>query len=216
MWKLLKAEFEYNNLFFWFLGGFFPIYTVFTLTDTQLLTGPEWEIDYWGAIVMLLLYLFYYTMWQIRLKEFRLRQQTLLPVTRKQTALARLHFLLFPIMLMLSYLIILHFIIISDWYLETASIISVLGIFLIVFSCFIVLKDIWHSLKIKNLLLRIFIMILSAVPLLLFISFLFFKGRLIFYDLVGFNYGRLVFPLSGLIIGLLSLFSIRLRKSFFS
>ena len=216
MWKLLKAEFEYNNLFFWFLGVFFPIYTIFTLTDKQLLTGPAWEIDYWGAIVMLLLYIFYYTMWQIRLKEFRIRQQILLPVTRKQTAIARLNFLLFPVMLMLSYLITFHFIIISNWHLETASIISVLGLFLIVFSGFIFLKDIWHSTEIRNPLLRILIMVLSAVPLLLFISFLFAKGRLIFYDLVGFNYGRLVFPLSGLIIGLLSLFSIRLRKSFFS
>ena len=216
MWKLLKAEFEYNKLFFWILGGFFPFYTIFALTDTQLLTGPEWEIDYWGAILMLLLYIFYYTIWQIRLKELRLRQQTLLPVTRNKAAIARLNFLLFPVMLMLIYLIIFHFIIITNWHLETTSIIAVLGLFLIVFSGFLILKDTWHSVEIINPLLRIFIVMLSAIPLLLFVMFIFVKGRLMFYDLVGFNYGRLVFPLSGLVIGLVTLYSIKLRKSFFS
>lgn len=216
MWQLLKSEFNYNFLFWGVLGVLFPLYSIFVITDTQLLSGPKWEIDYWGAIFSLFLYLFYYVMWAIKINEKRIRLYTLLPVSQKNIALSRFMFLILPILIFLFYLILIHFEIIHKWYLETGSIIAQLGAFLISFSAFIILRDVWHSLKIKSYLIRSIILILWVIPLAAFIWFIFTRGRLLFYDFIGFNYGQLIFPLSGLIIGSPSLYSIKLRRSFFS
>ena len=67
--EIVKSELKYNSPILILFGSPFPLYTICVLADFQLLSGPMWDIDYWGGIYSLIIYMLLFIFWGIQLLE---------------------------------------------------------------------------------------------------------------------------------------------------
>lgn len=189
MWKLVLNEIKYNWGFALVLLMLSLSYTYFCINNIQLLEGAEYEVDYWGGIFAFFLYFMCYAFWVQRIKEQRIRKQILLPVSQKTVSLSRIFIIQGSTILLALYFVVVHFLMIDRWYEETGSILLQVGMFNISFFLFLIIRDRWYSstsisLKITN----------AAVAVLILIAILywfFISGRLLFYQYLGKDFGRL-------------------------
>ena len=216
MWQLIKSEFQYNITILIYMVLIFIPYTVFALFDFQIITGPAWEVDYWGGIIVLVLYLLFYVQWVIRIKEQRNRQFNLLPVSLQQTAAARLLLFVLPITIIFFYLAVVHLLLLSVWHQETRSIIGQVGAAFISFSIFIILHDMWFTFINKNEIIKILFMVITAIAVAASAVMVFLFVRPALYDFAGKNIGATSPYIWGFVIAYLTKYSFVKRKSYLS
>jgi hypothetical protein len=214
MWQLIKTEFKYNFISFFFAGILFPLYTFFALIDYQLLEGPRWEIDYWAGLLSLFLYLIYFIVWSFRIKEFRIRMHSLVPLSNSQISLARLLFAILPLILIFFYIIIVHLILLPTWREESGSILMQIGLLFSIFITYIFIRDTWFIYFNKNIIKRILIISAIILSFMILFSLVFLFVRPAFYDFVGRTFGQTIFYLWAFILSGITLFSYQKRKTY--
>lgn len=214
MLKLLFAEIEYNKVFLSFLAIIFILYTFFAVTDTQLLERPEFEIDYWGAIAGLFIYLFFFIIYSMRILEKRIRMLTILPVSVNDISMSRLLLVLIPLIIILIYLVVIHYLLIDTWHEETGAMMMQAGFCFTMIFTVLLIRDIWMIYESKNVLLGI--TLCGATLLMIFgiIGWIFISGRLIIYDWLGWDYGRTMFFFVALLPAYILYKVFLVRKSF--
>jgi len=216
VWRVLKYEVNYYKYHLLTLALFIVMYTIFSLFDFQLTNSPDWEIDYWGGIISLILYTYLIIVWGTRIKEKRIRLHNLLPISQKHNAYLRLSISSLPFIFLIIYLILIHLIIIENWHAETGSVIGQVGIVLIYFAGFIRGRDDRFShwsfgKRFRAAFITVFIIQIVLV-------FIFTEkpginvGLIDRYGMEAFHYANLVFPLLGFIILVTSLYSYKKRK----
>jgi hypothetical protein len=218
MWQLIKSELHYNWYHFSMISIFFLVYTALSLFDIQLLTSPEFEIDYWGGIYSIILYAFLFSIWGTRLKEKRVRYYSLLPLSQKQNSLSRFWFAALPFIFIIGYLILAQLISIDSWHNETGSLIGQLGVTLILFAGFIRGRDDWFSYW--NFGKRTAAAFITVLIIQIIVVFVFLemgdlnKGLVGLYGPEAFHYAKLIFSLLGFAILITSIFSYRKRRTY--
>jgi hypothetical protein len=218
MWKLIKSELRYNWYQFSMISIFFLVYTALSLFDIQLLTSPEFEIDYWGGIYSIILYAFLFSIWGSRLKEKRIRYYSLLPLSQKQNSLSRFWFAALPFIVIIVYLILVQLIIIDSWHNETGSLIGQLGVTLILFAGFIRGRDDWFSywnFGKKTTAAFVTVLVVQIIVVFVFLEMgNLNKGLVGLYGPEAFHYAKLIFSLLGFAILITSIFSYRKRITY--
>ncbi len=218
MWKLIKSELHYNWYHFSMLLVLFLVYTTLSLFDFQLLTSPEFEIDFWGGIYSIILYAFLFSIWGSRLKEKRIRYYSLLPISLNQNSLSRFWFAALPFIVIIIYLILVQLIIIDGWHNETGSLIGQLGVTLILFAGFIRGRDDWFSYW--NFGKRIAAAFVTILIIQIVVVFVFLEMEVLNKGLVGlyghdaFQYEKLIFSFLGFVILITSIYSYRKRRTY--
>jgi len=220
MWKIIKSEIQYKWYLFATLGLLLLVYTLFALLNYQLLEGAEWEIDYWGGLYSLAIYVFLFLTWGIRIKENRVRCFAVLPIIQKKNALARFWIAAIPFIAIIAYLIFIHLIFIDVWHNETSSLIGQIGVTLILFSAYLKTRDDWSSYW--NFGKRIRTAFVTVLMIQVFVVFIFLemdsfnKGLMGLWGPEAFHYAKLIFPLLGFIILISTAFSFRKRRTYLS
>ncbi len=214
MWKITLSEIKYT----WGFAAVLPLitlsYTLFCLNDFQLLEGAKYEVDYWGGIFALFFYLMFYTFWMQRIREHRLRTQTLLPITQTAISLSRILIIQGSAVITAVYLTFVHLLILDKWHQETGSVLMQLGAFYLSIQLFLAIRDFWFSadstsVKITNTLL-------SAAVLLILLYWFFVSGRLFFYGFIGWDFGRLSLLIIALLLSPVIHFTFRKRLTYLS
>ena len=67
MWNFIKAEFEYNILYYTAIAVIYLAFTTFAIFNIELLDPKQFGVDYWGGFIAGFLYLFYFIMYPIRI-----------------------------------------------------------------------------------------------------------------------------------------------------
>jgi len=220
MINLLKSEIKYNWHFFSMLFILFMVYTVFSLFDFQLTTSPKFEIDYWGGLYSIIIYAFLISIWGTKLKEKRIRHFSLLPISQKQNSLSRFWFAAFPFMLIVTYLVFVHLILIDNWHKETGSLLGQIGVTLILFAGFIRGRDDWFSywnFGKRTSAAFVTALIIQIIVVIIFLGMEDYKTGLV--DLFGydaFNYATLIFVVLGFSILVTSIYSFNKRRTYLS
>ena len=213
---MLKSEISYQKIFLISMALIFPLYTLFAVTDTQLLEGQEFEIDYWGAIAGLFVYSFYFIIYTLRIKEKRIRMLTVLPVSVGDISQSRILLTVLPMLTILTYLVIIHYIIIDTWHEETGALLMQIGLCFTLILTVLLIRDIWLIHENRKIYTSI---VLSGIVLLLilgFIAWIFISGRLIIYEIFGWDYGRTMFFFVSLLPAFLIHIFFAKRKNFLS
>jgi len=195
MWNLIKAEFTYNVYIYATLLLLFLTYTVFALFNYELLRAEYFGVDYWGGFLAGILYLFYFIMWPIRIKELREKQNVVLPLSLKQIALGNTLYIAIPVLFTLVYFLIFHISILSLWEEQTASIVTQLGSFFTVFTAFIFIRQLKLLMLDKKMLIQFATISAAILYMIIFIAATFLILKQISYDLFGWYYGRIIFYL---------------------
>jgi hypothetical protein len=218
MWQVIKYELKYNSYYIILLTILFFTYTILSILDFQLTNKREFEIDYWGGIYSLIVYIFLFSVWGTRIKEKRIRLHSLLPITQSKNSLSRFWFAGMPFIVILFYLIIVNLIIVTNWHAETGSMIGQIGIAFTVFAGFIKGRDDWFSHW--NLGKRYRAAFVTVFIIQIIVVFIFTGKPGINEVLVnkfgpdGFHYASLIFTLLGFVILVTTIFSFRKRRSY--
>jgi hypothetical protein len=211
---LVKAEFSYNFAILTGLGIFFAGYTIITLFDIQLLSGPMLDVDFWGALFAFFFYLLIYSMWIVRLKEKRIRLHSTLPVSQRTNAISRMLFIVSIIIISFIYITV-QLVLVPSWYDESSGIFAQLGFVFIVFSLFIISRDLWY-LNSKKLLNNTWIIFLTLIVLLSISASIFIYVRPFLYDISGAYAGRAVFLVWAIILTVFTTYTFVKRKQYLS
>ncbi len=218
MWQVIKYELKYNSYYVILLSVLFFTYTILSILDFQLTDKPEFEIDYWGGIYSLIIYIFLFSVWGTRIKEKRIRLHSLLPITQSKNSLSRFWFAGMSFLVILFYLIIVNLIIVNNWHAETGSMIGQIGIAFTVFAGFIKGRDDWFSHW--NLGKRYRAAFVTVFIIQIIVVFIFTGKPGINEVLInkfgpdGFHYASLIFTLLGFVILVTTIFSFRKRRSY--
>jgi hypothetical protein len=218
MWQVIKYELKYNSYYVILLSVLFFTYTILSILDFQLTDEPEFEIDYWGGIYSLIIYIFLFSVWGTRIKEKRIRLHSLLPITQSKNSLSRFWFAGMSFLVILFYLIIVNLIIVNNWHAETGSMIGQIGIAFTVFAGFIKGRDDWFSHW--NLGKRYRAAFVTVFIIQIIVVFIFTGKPGINEVLInkfgpdGFHYASLIFTLLGFVILVTTIFSFRKRRSY--
>lgn len=220
MWQVIKYELKYNSYFLVLLSLLFLVYTILSIFDIQLTRSPEFEIDYWGGLYSLVIYLYLFSVWGVRIKENRIRLHSLLPITESNNSLAQFWFAGLPFMVILFYLIIINLIIVSNWHAETGSMIGQIGIAFTVFAGFIKGRDDWFShwnLGKRYRAAFVTVFIIQIIVVLIFTGKPDLNKSLVNkFGPDGFHYASLIFPLLGFVILVTTIYSFRKRRTYLS
>ncbi len=218
MWQLMKSELKYNWIEFAVLAVTFSSYSLFVLFDFQLITDKRFEIDYWGGFYSLLLIIFVYTVWLMRLKEKRIRYFALLPISNKELAFERFLLAAFPFIIVFVYLVVVHLIFVSTWHNETGSILGQTGIMFIIFAGFIRGRDDWFSHWNFGKRFQAAFISISLIQIILVIIFVTLpdlnKSLTPLFGIEFFHFAKIIFYLLGFVILITTVFSFVKRKSY--
>lgn len=214
MLKIALSEIKYNWGFLTVLGLLTFAYTISCLFDYQIIKGSEFAVDYWGGIFAFFFYFLFYSFWITKIREQRLRVQYLLPLSFNSISLAMILFLQGVMIFITIYLVIVHYLLIDRWHDETGSLLLQIGLFFLSFQIFIIIRDLWFSTNIN--LIKYFNTTIVALSLAAYLYWFFTSGRLLFYDIWGWDFGRLSLLLTALISSLFLHFSFKRRRSFLS
>lgn len=220
MWKILKSEFIYNWYFHTTLILLILGYSLLSNYNVQILAGPEFDIDYWGGIYSIVIYAFLFLTWGNRIREKRILQHLLLPVTITQNAYARFLIVALPFLFINIYLIFVQLVIANNWYAETNSLIGQLGVVLIFFASFIRGRDDWYSnwnlgKRFQKTFVTLFIV--QIIVVFIFLGMPEFKKTLVnTFGNSALNYSTIIFPITGFTVLVLTIYSYRNRRVFLS
>jgi hypothetical protein len=168
-------------------------YTIASLFDIQLLDPKIFGVDYWGGIIAGFLYLIYFIMMPIRIKEERERQNLLLPLSFKQIAVSDALYFGLPLLLTLVYLLFFHVTIFSLWVEQSASASAQIGIFSLVVTSFIMVRQIWYANYFKSAALKYVSVLAALIGIAAEIFIVFFLLRQFSYEIFGWYYGKVIF-----------------------
>jgi len=196
--KLIKYEFNYTSPIWIVLTGLLLIYTMFSLFDFQILSGPEFEIDYWGAFYSMFLYIMIFMMWFQKIKENRLRMHSLLPISKSDLSILRVKFYGIPMIVLLGYLLLIHLILFSHWKDESSSLLAQSGLFFIVFAILIIGRDLWIAFEAKSILIKVLLFLLLSIFIIGLIGGIILLLPLL-YSSVPAHWGRFTFLYSKVI-----------------
>jgi hypothetical protein len=214
MWNFIKAEFEYNILYYTAIAVIYLAFTTFAIFNIELLDPKQFGVDYWGGFIAGFLYLFYFIMYPIRIKEQRERQNVLLPISLKQISLSYLIYFSLPVLISIIYFLVLHISILSLWNEQSASTVAQLGMFFTVVSAFIFIRQLWYLIELRRTSIKINYLIAAVIYLLILIAAILIFIRQISYELLGWYYGRMIFYLPVMINLFLSYKFFLKRKSY--
>lgn len=220
MWKIIKSDFLYNWYFHTLLVVLLLGYNLLSNYNIQILSGPEFEIDYWGGIYSLIIYAFLFSTWGKRIKEKRIIQHSLLPLTITQNASARFWIVALPFLFINVYMISIQLVIAKNWHAETSSLIGQLGVVLIFFAGFISARDDWYSYwnlgkRFQKAFITLFI--IQIIVVFIFLEMPEFKKILLnSFGKAALNYSTVIFPMSGFVILIFTISSYRNRRIFLS
>ena len=220
MWKIIKYEFEYNWYYSFILIVLFIIYSIMTLVDFQLTTSLGHEFEYWEDVYGIILYIIIVSLWGNRLKEKRIRNHALLPLTERQISQSRFWFVTLPLITIVTYLIIVQLIIIKNWHNTTGDLIGQVGVCFILFAAFIRGRDDWFSYwnfgkRARAAFVAVFIVQILVVAIFTTNSYL-NKNIDDIFGTGAVHYANLLFPLLGLIILITTILSYKKRVSYLS
>ncbi len=220
MIKLLINEFRYSWLVWVLLMLPLPVYSIFSLTNYQLLSGPAFEIDYWGgmyAVYMSILYIIY---WGRSSKEKHERIFAQLPVAQKEVAKSRFFFHLIPIIIILAYLVIVQLQLLDRWPAETSSLIGQTGLLFGMFAAIYAAREIWVLTENYGSLFRVMFSaspvvfhITASIGILTLLHFLYNVPDEELSQII-FIYSKILFYINAYVILLIMPFTYQRRKSF--
>lgn len=216
MKKLLQYELKYN------LGLLLPlfllliVYTAFSVFDYQLLSGPAFEIDYWGGLYSFFMSIIYIIFWIKSSQDNRVRLQVTLPVKLKTLAWFRLYFNLIPMLTIFLYLVVVHLIIFNHWHAETASLIGQTGLLFGIFSAIYIARDIWLLLVNKNNFVRVSMTIIPVICFIILTAGLFVTLHILnkTATLMFFYFSKTFFYLNAVVIISVLPYTFLNRKSY--
>jgi hypothetical protein len=209
---LVLSEIKYNLPFLLGMGIFFIGYAVVSLFDVQLFTGSQLDTDFWGGLFSFFFYLLIYAMWIIRVKEKRLRLHSALPVTLNVNAVSRTIFIVLMILTSFLYITVM-LVIVPSWSEESGSILAQIGFVFIVFSLFIIGRDLWYfnSKKISG---NTAIVVLIEMIMISLSSLIFIYVRPFLYDVSGAYAGRAVFTVWAFFLTMFTIYTLKKRDRY--
>jgi hypothetical protein len=220
--QLLKYELVYTSPIWIMLTGLLSAFTVFSIFDFQILSGPAFDVDYWGALFTMFLSMFIIIIWSQKIKESRLRIHALLPITQKQLAETRSYFYGLPAAVILLYVVIAHLILLSNWKEEASTLLAQSGWFFTIFFTFLAGRDIWHSYEsdknLKQIIAALIIgtTLISVVVLIVYSLPFLYKAVPDSISRFTFLYSKIIFYVLAFIALLLLSQTFKKRHSYFS
>jgi hypothetical protein len=220
--QLLKYEFVYTGPIWVILFSLLLVFTAFSLFDFQILSGPAFEVDYWGALYTMFLSMFLIIIASQKIKEYRLRMHMLLPLDLKTLAKVRFYFYGLPMVLILLYVVVIHLLILSNWKDEASTLLAQSGLFFTLFLAFLNGRDIWIINESKKMTKRIFPIIIIGISLLSIVILTTYSLPFIYkavpIDLARFTflYSKIIFYVMAFIFLLTLLITFKKRHSYFS
>jgi hypothetical protein len=199
MWNIVKTEYRYNIIIYCLIAIVFAGYSIYALSNTQLLNSEYFGIDYWGGIIAGFLYLLYFILWPLRIREQRDRINALLPVSIKSIASANLIYASAPIVIIAAYLVVVHLILFQGWADTTASVIAQVGVFYAVFTTYIFIRELRLVIIFRKPGFQFFVVTAAVLFIALFIVAIFLFIRIWSYELIGWHIGHLIFFLPAVI-----------------
>ncbi len=196
---MLKYEFDYTSPYWLSLAGLLVVYTVLSIFDYHILTGPFFEIDYWGAIYTMFLSMLLISMWMQRIKENRNRIYALLPISQNVMAKLRAATYGIPMLLLVTYMIVIHLILLPNWKDESSTLIGQTGLFFALFIATVMGRDIWIAKSFKNFFSKIIPIFFIAVVIIGLTLLIILILLPFLYDSVPVNWARSTFLYSKLI-----------------
>ena len=213
MWQVVKAELKYYRSAFILFSVLFFILQV---TEVILIIGNLKSASGIRIFIFILLSFSVQSVWLSRIKESQIRFIALLPFSNKNIAIIRFWFNIIPLVGLLVYYIISHYLLLFIYGINTAIPFSQIGVALIAITGIYSAYDNWFSdsnlwIRAKNLLPTVIILI----PILLLtysISQVFYKNTSIAVRTIF----EIVFFLIGVFTMLITIFSYQKRKSYLS
>ena len=220
MKKLLLYEFKYSWLVWLLLIIPLPVYSVFSLVNYQLLSGPAFEIDYWGGMYAAYMSIIYIINWGRSSKEKHERIYALVPVAQKKVSKFRFYFHLIPMIIIPAYLVIVQLLLIDRWHAETSSLIGQTGLLFGMLAAIYTARELWLLTETNKAGLRV---VISAIPvayhiaasiaILMLFHFLYNVPDKDLSEIM-FIYSKILYYINAVIILSTLLFSYKKRKSF--
>lgn len=178
----------------------------------QIFSRSLEDIDFWGGLFAFFFYLLIYSMWMMRLREKRLRLHAILPVTRLDIGISRMIFVFIIIAASFIY-ISMQLYLAPSWAEESYSIMAQLGFVYIVFSIFIIGRDLWY-LHAGSRLKTAASIILTESIIISCTAMIFIYLRPLLYEISGAFAGRAVFIVWALILMMLTPFTFIKRNRY--
>ncbi len=213
MWLVIKAELKYNlSAFILFSALFF----ILQATEVILIIDNSKSASGIGIFLFILLSFSVQYVWLNRIKENQIRLLALLPFSKKNIAIIRYWFNIIPLVGLLGYYIISHYLLLLNYNINTAIPFTQVGIALISITGICSVYD--NRFSDSNLWIRTKKMLFTVIiltPILLsayFISPLFQKNPSAAISIIF----EIAFFLICVITMLITIFSYQKRKSYLS
>ncbi len=143
MWNVIKAELKYKRIFF--LQFSLIIITLQGIEVLQKVLKPEHVFINSDNIMFVVIFFFIISIYQKRMKENQIRFLSMLPLSCVNVALIRFWSGLIPLIIMLIYFIISHFLLLFIWDVSTTIPFIKVGIVLIILALIFSASDSWLS-----------------------------------------------------------------------
>ena len=141
--KLILAEIKYYKPVFIAMSLPLIIFTLSGLADVKVLTKLDFVDKYfWSITIGMGTYMLIYGMQVARLKEQRDRMHAVLPVQQNYFSMARYVFGLLPVVVTAVYLVLLGYLLPSDWFVYVIRVVAQLGLLFIALGALSILYEI--------------------------------------------------------------------------
>ncbi len=141
--KLILAEIKYYKPVFIAMSLPLIIFTLSGLADVKVLTKLEFVDKYfWSITIGMGTYMLIYGIQVARIKEQRDRLHAILPVKQSYFSMARYVFGLLPVVVTAVYLVLLGYILPSDWFVYVIRVVAQLGLLFIALGALSILYEI--------------------------------------------------------------------------
>jgi len=220
MWQIIKSEFIYNWYTYTLLAIILILYTTFSLVNFQLSSDNNSETDLWGGLYSFVFVVFTLSVWGQRINEKRNRYFSILPISIKQLAVSRFIFAVIPFTVVVIYLVVVHLAVMNSWHSESSSLLTQIGVMLILFAGFIRARDDWFShwnfgKRTQAAFVSVLIIQVLLVALFVVLPGSYSRFNPIFGEMF-YHYVKIIFYLLGLVIMITTIFSYQKRKSYLS
>ncbi|MFC2084517.1 hypothetical protein ACFLS9_05625 [Bacteroidota bacterium] len=215
MWRLLKEEIKYNYHFMVGVFIMFPAYSIFAITDTNIMSERLFGVDYWGGIFSLMFYVLFFGFWISRIKERRNRMLFLLPLDIKSIAIVRALFNQLILLTAICYLVVIHLLILPVWHEASGGILVQIGMVFIIFAAVIIIRDLWFIIEVNDL-TKLAVMFIALCCILAGTFIIFVYLRPLLYDSLGNISGKIVFSVWAIILLSITVCLFIKRKSYLS
>ena len=220
MWQIIKSEFIYNWYTYTLLAIILILYTTFSLVNFQLSSDNNSETDLWGGLYSFVFVVFTLSVWGQRINEKRNRYFSILPISIKQLAVSRFIFAVIPFTVVVIYLVVVHLAVMNSWHSESSSLLTQIGVMLILFAGFIRARDDWFShwnfgKRTQAAFVSVLIIQVLLVALFVVLPGSYSRFNPIFGEMF-YHYVKIIFYLLGLVIMITTIFSYQKRQSYLS